>query len=270
MDESKHTPVAWLHEDGRVIPACTMNAARRDGGAMLSSVSGYTTPLYASAPDLAAEVERLRQEKDGAYEERNRVVAAFARAAVSLGWPVAVTRTAIEGWSEDWHGCIYIVTPAGQASWHFHDSHAHLFADLPRGAMAWDGHTTPEKYERLHGMRLAENAELRRKVEALRSASVDSRGWLVEWRYHGSVQWLYLWSVAGGGFSFTADASKALRLARREDAEAVLEWARDTDSKRGLHSGTFLVTEHVWESARAALSTCTCNVNPDYCEKHTP
>lgn len=45
----------------------------------------------------------------------------------------------------------------------------------------------------------------RRKVEALRSASVDSRGWLVEWRYHGSVQWLYLWSVAGGGFSFTAE-----------------------------------------------------------------
>lgn len=94
----------------------------------------------------------------------------------------------------------------------------------------------------------------RRKVEALRSASVDSRGWLVEWRYHGSVQWLYLWAVAGGGFSFTADASKALRLARREDAEAVLEWARDMDLKRGLHSSTFLVTEHVWESAHAALA----------------
>jgi len=96
--------------------------------------------------------------------------------------------------------------------------------------------------------------DLRRKVEALRSASVDSRGWLVEWRYHGSVQWLYLWAVAGGGFSFTADASKALRLARREDAEAVLEWARDMDLKRGLHSSTFLVTEHVWESAHAALA----------------
>jgi len=158
VDESKHTPVARVAEVhmSRYTIEWT-NGALPEG-----------TDLY--APDLAAEVERLRQEKDGAYEERNRVVAAFARAAVSLGWPVAVTRTAIEGWSEDWHGCIYIVTPAGQASWHFHDSHAHLFADLPRGAMAWDGHTTPEKYERLHGMRLAENAELRRKVEALREA----------------------------------------------------------------------------------------------------
>ncbi len=103
----------------------------------------------------------------------------------------------------------------------------------------------------VEGLRATLDAE-RRKVEALRSASVGSRGWLVEWRYHGSVQWLYLWSAACGGFSFTADASEALRLARREDAEAVLEWARDTDSRRGLHSGTFLVTEHVWESAALA------------------
>ena len=110
--------------------------------------------VQAFARQAQDKIDELVEIKNAAYEERNRVVAAFARAAVTLGWKVGVTKTAIEGWSEDWHGCIYIETPAGQASWHFHDSQAHLFADLPRADIKWDGHSTPEKYERLHTMRL--------------------------------------------------------------------------------------------------------------------
>lgn len=149
MSESKHTPGHCPDKaaNGGVCPHHNLHCA------------WPKCEPQTSAPDLAAEVEALKRQKDGAYEERNRVVAALARAAVSLGWKVAVTRTAIEGWSEDWHGCIYIETPAGQVSWHFHDSHAYLFADLPLGEVAWDGHTTPEKYERLHGMRLAAEVE---------------------------------------------------------------------------------------------------------------
>lgn len=41
-------PVAWAHSDGRVVPASTMSAALRDGGAMRSSLAGYTIPLYAA------------------------------------------------------------------------------------------------------------------------------------------------------------------------------------------------------------------------------
>ncbi|MGI4717249.1 MAG: hypothetical protein ACRYGO_07490 [Janthinobacterium lividum] len=37
--------LAWAHEDGRVVGASTMDAARRDGGAMRSSLSDYTIPL---------------------------------------------------------------------------------------------------------------------------------------------------------------------------------------------------------------------------------
>ncbi len=92
---------------------------------------------------------RLQREKDGAYLERNRCVALVARMAVAMGLPVAVTKTAIEGWSKDWHGCIYIGLPTGQVSWHFHDSHAHLFDGLLQRAEAWDGHDTPEKYRRV-------------------------------------------------------------------------------------------------------------------------
>jgi hypothetical protein len=69
------------------------------------------------------------------------------------------------------------------------------------------------------------------------------RAWLVEWRYNG-VQWLYL---KGGSFNFTADANKALRLARRADAEAALAWAQEYDRRRGLRPvGQMLVTEHEW------------------------
>lgn len=81
---------------------------------------------------------------DAVYEERNRVVALLAAV-----FPSVRARTAIEGWSEDWHGCIYITLPTGQASWHYHDSQAHLFAHVPEGAAIWDGHTTPQKYERV-------------------------------------------------------------------------------------------------------------------------
>lgn len=39
-------PVAWMHIDGRVISAATMDQAYRDGGAMQSSLREYTIPLY--------------------------------------------------------------------------------------------------------------------------------------------------------------------------------------------------------------------------------
>lgn len=93
---------------------------------------------------------RLIEEKDGAYAERNQCVALIARMVIAAGGFAARTRTAIDGWSEDWHGCVYIELPTGQTSWHYHDSHAWMFNDLPEIAVKWDGHTTPEKYRRVN------------------------------------------------------------------------------------------------------------------------
>ena len=96
--------------------------------------------------------EEMKARKDGAYEERNRTVAALAGAAIQLGGCAGVARTAIPGWSDDWHGCIYVELPgAGQLAWHYHDSQAHLFEGFPAYTKPWDGHTTPTKYERLDG-----------------------------------------------------------------------------------------------------------------------
>lgn len=91
----------------------------------------------------------MEARKDAAYLERNQVVAALAKVFHS-----GVARTAIEGWSEDWHGCVFIDLPTGQASWHFHDSQAYLFADLPPYTGQWDGHDTPEKYRRLAALQV--------------------------------------------------------------------------------------------------------------------
>jgi hypothetical protein len=124
--------------------ANSLAMARAAYAAMLAAAPSL--PAAAPAPTVPAgdALAEMEKRKDDAYYERNQVVAALAKC-----FPSGVTRTAIKGWSEDWHGCVYIDLPTGQASWHFHDSHAHLFAGLPPYAGEWDGHDTPEKYHRL-------------------------------------------------------------------------------------------------------------------------
>lgn len=104
-----------------------------------------TSAAHVNAVDVRdAALKEMEARKDAAYLERNQVVAALAKC-----FPSGVARTAIEGWSDDWHGCVYIDLPTGQASWHFHDSQAYLFDGLPPYKKKWDGHDTPEKYRRL-------------------------------------------------------------------------------------------------------------------------
>lgn len=138
--------------------ACEWDGCMYDapGGAIDIGDSIRRAAKQTARAALAAQVEPSREQrleraladmearKDGAYEERNKVVAALAKL-----FPSGIARTAIEGWSEDWHGCVYIDLPTGQVSWHFHDSQAHLFAGLPPYTKPWDGHDTPEKYRRL-------------------------------------------------------------------------------------------------------------------------
>lgn len=94
--------------------------------------------------DLAKALEDMEKRKDAAYLERNQLVSLLSKI-----FPSGIKRTAIEGWSEDWHNCVYIDLPTGQASWHYHDSQAYLFDHLPPYTGNWDGHTTEEKYIRI-------------------------------------------------------------------------------------------------------------------------
>lgn len=88
-------------------------------------------------------------ESDRAYSERNRLVAYLARC-----FPSGLRKTDIPGWDPCWHNCVFIDTPLGQMSWHFHDDDAHLFEGMLPYEKPWDGHTTEQKYERLQALAL--------------------------------------------------------------------------------------------------------------------
>ena len=98
--------------------------------------------IYLNDETLVAAWNRRHPDpdKDAAYEERNRLVALLASM-----FPSGIARTDIPNWLPEWHGCVYIDLPCGQCSWHYHDSHAHLFAHLPPYTKPWDGHTTDQK-----------------------------------------------------------------------------------------------------------------------------
>lgn len=99
---------------------------------------------YVLLQDHEVALEEMRDRKSAAYKERNRLVALLARV-----FPSGLAKTAIEGWSVDWHNCVYIDLPTGQASWHFHDSDMPLFRGIQPYWGQWDGHTTEEKYEHI-------------------------------------------------------------------------------------------------------------------------
>ncbi|SKB96591.1 hypothetical protein SAMN05660750_03294 [Bosea thiooxidans] len=121
------------------------------------------------------ELAEARATKDGAYAERNQCVALIAKFAWAHGCRVGIAKTAIEGWDEAWHGCVYIDLPTGQVSWHYHDSDAHLFDFLAPYQGEWDGHSTPEKYARVNAaypirptVLETELAEAREEIERLK------------------------------------------------------------------------------------------------------
>ena len=85
--------------------------------------------------------EKERENTNNAYKERNQLVALL-----STLFPSGKAKTAIDGWDESWHGCVYIDFPWGQASWHYHTDDEWMFEHLLPYTKAWDGHTTEAKY----------------------------------------------------------------------------------------------------------------------------
>ncbi len=91
------------------------------------------------------EIARLKDAKNQAYWERNRLVYLLA-----CMFPSGTGRTDIEGWGPEWHNCVYIDLPTGQVSWHIHDSELEAFELIIMPYKGyWDGHTTEQKYQRL-------------------------------------------------------------------------------------------------------------------------
>jgi hypothetical protein len=126
-------------------------------------ITGVMGERYPCKPDIFAatyqvdegESRDYRKERDAAYTERNRVVAALARLVIRLGgraW-LAQHDPADADWDPEWRTLVFIEGASGQMSWHVHDGERELFQFLPIKVAgefpAWDGHSTPEKYERV-------------------------------------------------------------------------------------------------------------------------
>ena len=100
--------------------------------------------------ELEAQNEVLRKQKDGAYEERNRLVAALSKLLPS--WLERHPEEDVD-WEDDWRWIVFIDPPSGQMSWHIHDSELEWFNHLTRRiGNRWDGHTVEAKYLRLSAL----------------------------------------------------------------------------------------------------------------------
>lgn len=100
--------------------------------------------LWIPAP-TSEDWTRLQAEKDGAYHERDQLVAALTKL-----FPASIEKhTGTGPWDSAWDNVIVIDLPSGQVSWHIHERELPLFAHLPKGVRTWDGHDTEEKYHRL-------------------------------------------------------------------------------------------------------------------------
>jgi len=101
---------------------------------------------------LRAENERLSDQKDGAYRERDALVCALSKL-----FPAWIGRhpESDTSWDDDWRWIVFVDAPSGQMSWHIHDSERSMFDHLEwieDDEHKWDGHTTEEKYRRLENI----------------------------------------------------------------------------------------------------------------------
>lgn len=116
---------------------------------MVCDIQGDALSAYAEEPG-----RDYRKERDAAYTERNRLVAALARLVYASGgeaWLADHRDEPGQEWDPEWRTVVFIETGrrASQLSWHLHDSDVALFDGLPRGPNTWDGHSTEEKYRRV-------------------------------------------------------------------------------------------------------------------------
>jgi len=131
---------------------CVTGVGSATEGRAVARLRNLVSDVVKTIRSLDAEIIKYKRRKDEAFEERNRVVACLARMVVHYGGAAGVAQHVdVPGvsWDPEWRTLVTIDLPTGQASWHAHDSHAHVFDGLPTYTKAWDGHGTPKKYERV-------------------------------------------------------------------------------------------------------------------------
>lgn len=128
--------------------------------------TGVAPPLSMPSPCRhEEEAKQLREQKDDAYTERNRVVALLSAIYPSH---LCIHDPNDTAWENDWRTIVCIHSPNGQLTWHLHDSHVPLFDHLEMDHTHWDGHTTEEKYRRMDELRRCVGQDLGIKEKELK------------------------------------------------------------------------------------------------------
>lgn len=136
----------------------------------LETVERHAEAVERRLAEANKRIAELETDKDDAYRQRNYLVAALARL-----FPSGVRNTNIPGWADDWHGCCFINLPSGQISYHFHDSHRHLFAGLPPYESPWDGHEKETVHNRLLAISTGYTAKSQERAETAERQLADAR-----------------------------------------------------------------------------------------------
>ena len=130
--------------DRREMTAAEANALMANGPSL--------APAYAEEPgrDYRKERDAAASNATGQWRRWRGccLPARFRRGRGGTAWLAEHDPNDAE-WDPEWRTIVFIDGPTGQLSWHLHDSDVPLFDGLPRGPNSWDGHTTPEKYERV-------------------------------------------------------------------------------------------------------------------------
>ena len=110
------------------------------------ALRGTVDTLLSHPPEPSEDPAGLRQAKDAAYAERDKLVSALSKV-----FPSHLCRHPVtdETWENDWRWIVCIHAPTGQMTWHIHDSELPQFSHLEKLDNHWDGHDTAEKYRRL-------------------------------------------------------------------------------------------------------------------------
>lgn len=147
-------PPAVAYVDDRAI------RFRGDYGEVLRELEDFQPYWATSDQRQTAEEIGHDAQLNAVYTERNRVVAALARAALLLGGRAGLARDPNE---PDWPVVLIDLPGYGQVSWHVPKQEAEtLFAFLGAYPGTYDGHSTEERYERL--------AAFARQAPAIRAA----------------------------------------------------------------------------------------------------
>ena len=99
-----------------------------------------------SMTHLIEKLQSLENQKNNAYAERNELIAFMTTLYDSH---LCRHPDSDKEWEDEWRWIVCIHSPAGQLTWHVHQTELPKFYHLKVEENHWDGHTTEEKYERI-------------------------------------------------------------------------------------------------------------------------